>query len=82
MSTLFLDFKVAVRHLLKSPGFSTTAVLMLALGIGATTAIFSAVNPILFKALPYPEASRLAMPEQLPTPKSDPLPGNVAPVQR
>ena len=41
------DLKIAVRHLLKSPGFSAMAVLMLTLGIGATTAIFSIVEGVL-----------------------------------
>jgi putative ABC transport system permease protein len=47
--------------LLKKPGFTLIAVVTLALGIGASTAIFSAVNPILFEPLPYPNASRLMM---------------------
>lgn len=59
--TLWQDFRYGLRQLEKSPGFSTTAVLVLALGIGATTAIFSALNPILFEPLPYPQADRIMM---------------------
>ena len=44
MSNLSRELKIAIRYLLKSPGFALTAVLMLALGIGATTAIFSIVK--------------------------------------
>jgi putative ABC transport system permease protein len=55
------DFHYALRQLRKSPGFACTAILILGLGIGATTAIFSAVNPILFEPLPYPHASRIMM---------------------
>ncbi len=58
---LLQDLRYAMRQLLKSPGFAATAILVLALGIGASTAIFSAVNPILFEPLPYPQASRIAM---------------------
>src|SRR2546423_1967697 len=53
------DSRYAARQLCKNPGFAATAILILALGIGATTAIFSAVNPILFKSLPYPHPDRL-----------------------
>src|SRR5580700_8322264 len=53
------DLRYAFRQLRKNPGFATTAVVILALGIGAITAIFSAVNPILFKTLPYPQANRI-----------------------
>ncbi|MGA7524195.1 MAG: ABC transporter permease [Acidobacteriaceae bacterium] len=55
------DLKLAVRHLLKSPGFSMTAVLMLALGIGATTAIFSIVEGVLLRPLPFPHSDRLVI---------------------
>ena len=55
------DFRYALRQLRKNPGFAGTAIVILGLGIGATTAIFSAVNPILFEPLPYPAASRLMM---------------------
>lgn len=56
---LFHDLKIAVRHLLKSPGFATTAVLMLAIGIGATTAVFSIVEAVLLRPLPFPQSERL-----------------------
>jgi putative ABC transport system permease protein len=59
MMSLYRDLKIAVRHLAKSPGFAVTAVLMLALGIGATTAIFSIVEGVLLRPLPFPESDRL-----------------------
>ena len=52
---MFRDLRFAFRQLKKSPGFAVVAVITLALGIGASTAIFSVVNPILFRALPYPD---------------------------
>src|SRR6202044_1784694 len=61
MSTLGRDVKIAVRQLLKTPGFVITAVLMLALGIGATTAIFSIVEGVLLLPLPFPQPDRLVM---------------------
>src|SRR5580658_7165324 len=57
--SLLRELKIAVRHLLKSPGFAITAVLMLALGIGATTAIFSVVEGVLLRPLPFPDSDRL-----------------------
>jgi hypothetical protein len=57
--TFASDLSYAVRQLRSHPGFATVSVLTLALGIGASTAIFSAVDPILFEPLPYPHASRI-----------------------
>ncbi len=59
--SLFRDLKIAVRYLLKSPGFAATAVFMLALGIGATTAIFSIVEGVLLRPLPFPHSDRVMM---------------------
>src|SRR5574341_1256226 len=59
METLFKDLRFGVRRLVKTPGFTLIAILSLALGIGANTAIFSLVNMILFRPLP------VANPEQV-----------------
>jgi putative ABC transport system permease protein len=59
VATLFTDLRFALRQLARSPGFSLLAVLTLALGIGATTAIYSVVSPVLFRPLPYPGAERI-----------------------
>jgi putative ABC transport system permease protein len=59
MTTLLSDLRYALRLLARKPAFTLLAVGTLALGIGATTAIFSVVNSILFEPLPYPEADRI-----------------------
>lgn len=59
MNGLLQHLRYTIRVLLKSPGFTITTVLVLGLGIGANTAIFSLVNGVLFKPLPYPKAERL-----------------------
>jgi putative ABC transport system permease protein len=59
MQKLMLDFRYVIRQLAKSPGFAVTAVLMLAFGIGATTAIFSIVEAVLLRLLPFPESNRV-----------------------
>src|SRR5882724_1986545 len=61
MKSIFKDIRYGFRSLLKHPGFTAVAVITLALGIGASTAIFSVVNPILFEPLPYPNAGRIMM---------------------
>lgn len=61
METVFQDIRYALRQLRRTPSFACTAVVILALGIGGTTAIFSTLKPILFEPLPYPHASRIMM---------------------
>src|SRR4029077_11453221 len=61
MSTLVRDLRYALRAFAKSPGFTVAAILSLAIGIGATTAIFSIISALLLHPLPYKDADRLVI---------------------
>ncbi len=59
IESILADLKLTLRRLRKSPGFAVTVILTLAIGIGANTAVFSVINSILIKPLPYPHSEQL-----------------------
>src|SRR3954469_21594986 len=59
MNTLIQDIRYGLRLLLKNKGFTAVAILALALGVGANTAIFSLVNGVLLRPMPFPNAERI-----------------------
>ena len=77
LESLVRDLRFGMRQLRLNPGFATTAILSLALGIGASTAIFSAVDVILFRSLPFPHADQLSIVKK--GPRSGEPVGGVAP---
>src|SRR6266508_3309036 len=86
METLLKDIRYGVRGLVKRPGFTVVALVTLALGIGANTAIFSVVNAVLLRPLPFKDPEQLVMvwenAAHLGFPKNTPAPPNFIDWQR
>src|SRR5213594_4743960 len=80
MGTLVQDVKYGFRMLVKNPGFTAVAVLTLALGIGANSAVFSAIDAILLRPLPFPQGDELLRLEQF-NPRAKGQGGFLAPVR-
>ena len=61
MESIIKDLRFGIRSLAKNPGFTVVALLTLSLGIGANSAIFSIINGVLLKPLPYPDPDRVVL---------------------
>src|SRR5881394_4574402 len=72
MRDLLSDLRFSLRSLRRNPGFSAAAIVVLALGIGANTAIFSVVNAVLLRPLPFDDPSRIMQVWHVPPAKSFP----------